>query len=697
MNLTQTPYMTADDSFSFEEEEGLVLSENEYEQSKLVGLVKEKYQTAQRYREQDEFRWLKAYHNYRGIYEKNIKFRETEKSRVFVKITKTKVVAAFGHLIDILFGTAKFPLEVTETDVPDGIAQFAQVDETNLGNTVEPQPFNSIEEMLSSEDLLGELSARYKGLKFKNGNQDPNAVTIQPAKKAAEFMNKLIHDQIQSSDGVAQVRNAIFEAVLLGTGVVKGVFTSTKTLNKWTKGDDGERTYAPEERKVPKIEYVSLWDMFIDPDATRMEDVSWVIQRHKMSKEQLRSLAKQPFFNQEAIKEVLRSSPNYVSQDYELEINSENSGINSNSSSRYEVLEYWGSVDTELLEELGIEIEDDDELLDEAPVNIWVCDGKVLRVILNPFTPSRIPYQIFSYEKNPYSIYGVGVAENMDDSQAIMNGHARMAIDNLAMAGSLVFDVDEAALSPGQQFEVYPGKVFRRQSGNPGQAVYGIKFPNTATENLQMFDKFRQLADESTGIPSYSHGQTGINSTTRTASGMSMLMGAASLNIKTVIKGIDEDLLKPLGEAFYNWNYSFYEGELPVRGDLEVKATGTMALMQKEVKSQRLGQLLQTVGNPVLAPFAKIENIIKELAKTLDLDPEEFINSPDEAKLYMMMQNGGRTPAAPQQMPSIGMPAQPGDPNFSGNNQQPQEAPNPGAGMAAVPPGNPGQAQQQPV
>jgi len=53
-----------------------------------------------------------------------------------------------------------------------------------------------------------------------------------------------------------------------------------------------------------------------------------------------------------------------------------------------------------------------------------------------------------------------------------------------------------------------------------------------------MFDKFRQLADEQTGIPCYCHGQTGVQSMTRTASGMSMLLGAASLNIKTVIKNL---------------------------------------------------------------------------------------------------------------------------------------------------------------
>ena len=110
-----------------------------------------------------------------------------------------------------------------------------------------------------------------------------------------------------------------------------------------------------------------------------------------------------------------------------------------------------------------------------------------------------------------------------------------------------------------------------------------------------MFDRFRQLADEATGIPSYSHGNTGVQGMTRTASGMSMLMGAASLNIKTVVKNLDDFLLKPLGKAFYQWNMQFYEGELNVTGDLEVKATGTSSLMQKEVRSQRLTTFLQSV------------------------------------------------------------------------------------------------------
>jgi len=183
-----------------------------------------------------------------------------------------------------------------------------------------------------------------------------------------------------------------------------------------------------------------------------------------------------------------------------------------------------------------------------------------------------------------------------------------------------------------------------------------------------MFDKFRQLADEQTGIPSYSHGQTGVQSMTRTASGMSMLLGAASLNIKTVIKNLDDFLLKPLGESYFQWNMQFLEDKLGVVGDLEVKATGTNSLMQKEVRSQRLTTFLQTVQNPAVAPFVKISKLISELAYSLELDPDELLNDPDEAAIMAQiigMQNAGQNTgqeAGPAGAQPPGMGAAPGAP-----------------------------------
>jgi hypothetical protein len=220
----------------------------------------------------------------------------------------------------------------------------------------------------------------------------------------------------------------------------------------------------------------------------------------------------------------------------------------------------------------------------------------------------------------------------MDDTQTLMNGFMRMAVDNGVLSGNLVFEIDETNLVPGQDMSVYPGKVFRRQGGAPGQSLFGTKFPNVSQENLQLFDKARQLSDEATGMPSFAHGQTGVSGVGRTASGISMLMNAASGGVKTVIKNIDDYLLRPLGEAFFSFNMQFdYDPE--AAGDLEVKARGTESLMANEVRSQRLLQFLQVVQNPTLAPFAKMPYIVREIAKSMDINPDEVIKTDKELQL----------------------------------------------------------------
>ena len=646
-----------------ENEQGLELSLEETLQQNLVALLTDRYVKAVSARDHDESRWLTAYHNYRGLYNKSVRFRESEKSRVFVKVTKTKVLAAFGQLVDVIFGANKFPIGISATKMPEGVAQHAHLD----NNTPIPGIETSIPEIENENPFdvgyEGDGKTLKPGATFNSGkfdvvpldkaledqlvdgpSLDPSAFRVSPAEESSRRMEKLIHDQIEESNGSSEIRNALFESSLFGTGIVKGPFNFNKTLNNWEQDEEGNRTYSPVNVRVPRIEFVSIWDFFPDPNATNIDECEFVFHRHKMNRTKLRSLASMPFFNRDAIREALAMGPNYEEQDYESSLK-DDSRADTYGAGQFEVIEYWGVMDAEYARQVGMEIDDSVDDLDEVQINAWMCNGKLLRSVVNPFTPYRIPYHAFPYERNPYSFFGIGVAENMDDSQQIMNGHARMAIDNLAMSGSLVFDVDETALVGGQNMEIYPGKIFRRQAGVPGTAINGLKFPNTSQENMMMFDKFRQLADEQTGIPSYSHGQTGVQSMTRTASGMSMLLGAASLNIKTVIKNLDDFLLKPLGEAYFQWNMQFLDDKLDVKGDLEVKATGTSSLMQKEVRSQRLTTFLQTIQNPAVAPFIKVNKLISELAVSLELDPDELMNDPDEAAIMARiigMQNAGQ-------------------------------------------------------
>ena len=639
------------------------------ESSNTAGLVKSKFEEAETGRYQHEQRWLKAYKNFRGIYDSTTQFRDSEQSRVFIKITKTKVLAAYGQIIDVLFANKKFPLVVESTPIPEGIAEFAHLSQTpQMPEQQAPEsPYGyqgDDKELLPGaleatpvENPLGGLSERYEGANLEEGPSRLGEPQISPARESARLMEKTIHDQLHENNAVTVFRHSLFEGALLGTGIIKGPLNESKTVHKWGQ----EKQYEPYKRIIPRLESVSCWDFYPDPGATSIEDCTYVIQRHRLNRQQIRALMDKPFFLPETIAACLDQGPNYDDKYFENTIRHENLEAHSNKD-RFEVFEYWGMLDSKSAQDLDIPIPMDD--LSEVPVNIWTCGNMVLRAVLNPFTPYRIPYFTFPYEINPYQLFGVGVSENMEDAQLLMNGHVRMAIDNLALSGNVVFDVDEASLVPGQNYDIYPGKVFRRQSGVTGTAINAIKFPNTAVENIQMYQAARQLADEETGLPSIMHGQTGVSGTGRTASGLSMLLGGANLSIKTVIKNIDDFLLKPLGECMFHWNMQFNDTSPEIIGDLEIKPQGTAAVMQKEVRSQRLTALLQTVANPMLAPFIKIPNLIRELAIAQDIDPDLLVNDLNDAQIFADILRGlnveqGNMPdaaAAGQQPSSVGLP-----------------------------------------
>ena len=662
----------------------------------IVQFVKDKYSKADTARQLDEERWIQAYRNYRGLYGPDVQFTSTEKSRVFVKVTKTKVLAAYGQIAEVLFGGNRFPISIDPTVLPDGVEDTVSF-ETNpevkkavdaeMAELLPGETLPEFKERLGA--LSGVLEPVIEDVKPAPG-KTPTSAQLHPAEVSAKKMEKKIHDQLEESHAKKHLRAAAFEAALFGTGVMKGPFAVDKEYPNW----DEEGNYSPMFKTIPQTTSVSIWNFYPDPDAATMEEAEYVVERHKMSRSQVRALKNRPYFRENAVDNALRLGESYRKQWWEhiMEDNSEEDRAD-----RFEVLEFWGFVDREIIEDQGVDIPKDLEDAEQLSVNIWICNGQVIRLVMNPFTPAYIPYYAAPYEMNPYSIFGVGIAENMDDTQTLMNGFMRMAVDNAALSGNLLIEVDETNLVPGQDLSVYPGKVFRRQGGAPGQAIFGTKFPNVSNENMQMFDKARVLADESTGFPSFAHGQTGVSGVGRTASGISMLMSAANGSIRNVVKNIDDYLLAPLGKAFFGFNMQF-DFDKEIKGDLEIKARGTESLMANEVRSQRLMQFMQVVSNPALAPFARMDYIVREIAKSMDLDPDKVGNNMGQAavqaEILKQFRENNPPPApppgvnAPQNVPAgaqvqdtqgsgggtigTGTAPQPGEQGFSGNTGQQQ-------------------------
>ena len=110
-------------------------------------------------------------------------------------------------------------------------------------------------------------------------------------------LEKLIHDQLEESEAITTLRHVFFEMALLETGILKGPFRFEKNIIHLKKMMKIHEIYIKKIKSVPKIEAVSCWNFYADPNATNISDCDYAIQRHSLNRQQFSDLRKMPLFN----------------------------------------------------------------------------------------------------------------------------------------------------------------------------------------------------------------------------------------------------------------------------------------------------------------------------------------------------------------------------------------------------------------
>ncbi len=267
--------MIEDDAIALEDTDDTVVEDAEV--SNIIPFIMERYQRAEDYRYQDEERWLRSYRNYRGLYGPDVQFTESEKSRVFIKVTKTKTLAAYGQIVDVLFANNKFPLSVDPTELPEGVVEDVHFDpqepEQLRGETSLSSPYGFAGDgqdlppgatAKSLTERLGALGDKLQPVedKLKEGpGKTPTAIEFSPAMVAAKKMQKKIHDQLEESGANKNLRSSAFEMALFGTGIMKGPFATDKEYPNWN--DTGD--YDPVFKTIPQVNHVSVWNFYPRP------------------------------------------------------------------------------------------------------------------------------------------------------------------------------------------------------------------------------------------------------------------------------------------------------------------------------------------------------------------------------------------------------------------------------------------------
>lgn len=596
-------------------------SEEELQELNSLGQILEsKYTEYKDARDDIEDDWIEDLRAFMGQYDPEVLAKiqsKGDRSQVYVGLTRTKVLAAFSRITDLLFqpGQKFFSIEATPVSkqplVEQELTERAALEIMQAAEVVDPGLVDDL------------IMARLEELKEEIQEETHRRV---------ENMEEAILDQAIEGNLEGKMKDAIMEQVIFGTGAMKAGTLRIDKDHKWVKGEEGFQLIY-EESAFPEMEAVSVFDLYPDPHATSMDDLRDLFRRHIISRQEFKDLKDFPGFNTEIIDECIEMNPdgNHDEAQHEKD-RREIANVNDRSTQtgKFEVMEYWGSLNGYDLQDAGVEFGEEDDLSQEYHANVWIVAGKVIKAQLNPLPGGIIPYFIFPYEKNPHAFWGTGVPRMMRDSQATMNAATRIYLDNVALSSGPMVEVNTDIMASGEDpTELYPWRVFLREGGDGNQPMVRFYQPQSNSPALvSVIELFRRFADETTALPSYTHGQT-QSSLNRTATGISILMSNANIVLKSVIKNIDDYLTQPMIRSLYDWNMTWNENE-NVKSDMRIVAKGSTALIQKEVQSQRLLQFLSLINNPMDAQMVDREKLLTDIAKSLDIDPEEVIKSQKE-------------------------------------------------------------------
>ena len=603
--------------------EGIAMAEDGLNEESIRTLGTElryKYREYKDARSDIEDEWVEDLRAFMGQYDQETLGKIQEKgdrSQVYVGLTRTKVLAAYSRITDLLFqpGQRFYSIESTPVAkqplVEKELTERAAFEIMQASQVIDP---------MMVDDLI---QARYREL-VKELDEETDI--------RVDKMLDVINDQTLESNLEGKMKDAIMEQVIFGTGAMKAGTLRIEKNHKWINSEEGYNLIY-EEEPMPEMEAVSIFDLYPDPYATSIEDMRSIFRRHIISRPDLVELKSAPGFNPDEIDECILMNPegNHYEEQHEKDRRDiANLNDYETKSGKFEVLEFWGSVNGFDLEGAGIEFNESDDLTQEYQCNIWMIDDKIIKAQLNPLPGGVIPYFIFPYEKNPHVFWGTGVPRMMADSQQTMNAATRIYLDNVALSSGPMVEVNTDIMASGEDpTDLYPWRVFLREGGDGNQPMVRFYQPQSNSPALvSVIELFRRFADETTALPSYTHGQT-QSSLNRTATGISILMSNANIVLKSVIKNIDDYLTKPLVRSLYDWNMTWNPND-DIKSDMRIIAKGSTTMVQKEVQSQRLLQFLSLINNPADMQMIKRDKLLTDVAKSLDIDPEDVLKSQKE-------------------------------------------------------------------
>jgi hypothetical protein len=575
-----------------------------------------------------ELEWLRDQRQYAGVYEQpevdGFADRQNRVSKTYLRNTMTKVRTMDARIIDLVAGAGRKNWSVRPDDDPDA-TESMQLEGDLPEDVEEEQKEHTINRLLAAR---------------------------------AENMDLEIWGQLQHARYVHLQKRVAHSGHKFGCGIVKGPLATRRQVKRWAPGKEkqagdaesagpGSQATSSEadtawqvqikNQYAPSWEFVPIWDFYPEMDGWDLNNIAWCFQRHLFHKSDLLELASRGNFFGDEIRRWVQNMPDGDSTPTSWEGELDIIGRYQDSYARarrrkYEVIEYWGPIGVDELKALGKDLPE--EIAGQVEGHIWVAKntGIVIAADINPTAKRERPYSFYVPFNEEGHLFGESVCSIMRDPQRSFNAANRMMEDNGASAVLPQVELDISRM-PGAKnvLAMPPGRVWAVEAdpyGNNRNALNFTDFPNHAQVYLSMLGFYSKQIDEISGIPAYQQGDNPGSGAGRTASGLSMLMGAAGLLLKNQLYAWDEFQNRVITLA-YDWNMQF-NPKKDIKGNFKVHVIGSMSLAMREMRAEQIGKVMAMTNNPTDAPMMKRHEELWIYLEENEMDPSRIMKTKQE-------------------------------------------------------------------
>lgn len=679
----------------------------------LAGHVRKCFNWARNAKQQTvEQRILQSIRQRRGEYDPGVlaAIREQGGSEIYMNLTSVKCRGAVSWLRDVFLATANDkPWKLEPTPIPDLPPDYMDSVIAKCAKQVsEAIMMNQAMQDEDVQELLIELKA-----------QQLEQLQDQ-SKEMVELMEVKMEDQLDEGGFTDAFSQFLDDLVTFPSAIIKGPIVVNKPKLMWVPNaqapadvasplsgatPEGAGADTPMIMSHPQaggslqvVNQLQLEWARVDPfrayPAPNSNDINdgYFIEHHQLTRSDLEALIGVPGYSDGAIRGVLDDygrgglrewlTHDMAKAEAEGKLTT---AISYNEEGLIDALQYWGSVQGKMLIEWGMDESEITDPLKEYHCEVWVIGSWVIKVTLNYDPLARKPYYKTSYETIPGTFWGNSVCDLVRDTQTMCNNAARALSNNMGIASGPQVAINVERLPAGANVtEMFPWKIWQTTSDPMGSTQPPMQFfqpQDNSGPLMQIFEKFSELADEYSGVPRYMTGTDGTPGAGRTASGLSMMINNAGKVIKQVINNVDQGVITPLLERLYFYNMRYGEDNA-LKGDVNVIARGTLALIAQEAAQVRRNEFLQLVLNsPIAQQVVDIEGtaaLLRENAKTLDMDVDKIVPNTDLLRRRIAQKALAMQQAAAQQQGSgVATPAAPGGPGSGPAAAPPAVFPNP--------------------